>query len=671
MFFRLFNWLLKRTPYSLAVVVPTIFWGIVAAGFGGSIIIIVGQANFEITGTTGIFILSLIFFVSFASILIFFLYGLSRLFGKKWEKKELKILNDNIINGHISSYLSKETLLNIHHSLSKINIVMLNTAWRSTLGVIFFIALTEWFFSKQLINIPIILTGGFIALFITCICVSPLYEILTAPARKECKMALADRGIPFEESHFISLKIKSKFFIVLIGLILVVLLTFVFPLTPALIFFSLLSLTIFSILSEMIFSSIYSAFLEIKESAKNLEEGQKTTFFSGSLDKEVIDLSKSLNKTANEIYSNRKQLEETLKETKRAKAISEEEKNKTLSIIHNFADGLLVLNDKDEISLINPRAEIFFNIKNQDLIGKSILELDSFPKFKFLVEIFRDSFSLLNKNKKILRREFKIQEDLILEISILPIMKEKRKSGTLVIFHDITREKRIENMKTEFVSLAAHQLRTPLSGIKWALKMFLEGNLGKITGKQKKFIKGSYDANEKMIFLINDLLNVTSIEEGKYLLKKSLVDIKDIVQLSVNSYQKEIKTKKIKFDLIEPKRKLPKVMADREKIILVVENLLENAVRYTKPGGKIMIALKKAKKEIEFSIEDNGTGIPQDQQERMFTKFFRASNVVRIDTEGRGLGLYITKNIIEAHKGRIWFKSKEDRGTKFYFTLPY
>jgi len=684
MFFRLFNWLLKRVPYGLAVMTPTLFWAILAAAFSGFIIIIVARANLEVTGTARIFVLSLFFFTVLASLVTVFSYGLFRLFGKKWEKKELRVINDNIVNGHISSCLPKETLLEIYRSLSKINIVMLNTAWRSTGAAVFLIAITEWFFSRQLTNTPIILTGGFIAVFISCFCGFSLYETLTAPARKECKMILAARDIPFEEPHFVSLKIKSKFFIILIGFILIIFLTFVSSLTPALIFFSLLSLAIFSILSEVIFSSIYSAFLEIKESAKNLEKGEKTTFFSGSLDEEIIDLSKSLNKTANEIYSNRKQLEEraedleeskkvlmeSLKETKEAKAASENEKKKTLAIINNFADGLLVLDNKDKVSLINPRAEFFFDVKDQNLIGKSILELAPLPRFKFLVEIFRDRSPLIKKNKKILKREFKIQEDLILETSILPIIEERRKSGTLVIFHDITREKRIENMKTEFVSLAAHQLRTPLSGIKWALKMLLEGNLGKITGKQKKFINGSYKANEKMILLVNDLLNVTSIEEGRYLLKKTSVNIKDVIRSSINLYKKEIRSKRIKFKLKEPKEQLPEVMADKEKINLVIENLLENAVRYTRLGGKIIITLKKYKKEIKFSIEDDGMGIPQSQQERVFTKFFRASNIVHVDTEGRGLSLYIVKNIIEAHKGRIWFKSKEGKGSKFYFTLP-
>jgi signal transduction histidine kinase len=297
------------------------------------------------------------------------------------------------------------------------------------------------------------------------------------------------------------------------------------------------------------------------------------------------------------------------------------------------------------------------------VIGKSILELSQFPGFKPIAEVVGEEM------KGIFRKEFPIREDLILEVTTAPIMREEEKIGTLMILHDVTREKMIERMKTEFVSISAHQLRTPLSAIKWTLKMFLDGDLGELTKEQREFLEKTYKSNERMINLINDLLNVTRIEEGRYLYRPVLADIVPICQSVIDSYKDEIEKKNLKFEFKKPKE-LPKVRVDIEKISLAIQNLLENAILYNLPGGKIEISLELKENKVEFSIKDTGIGIAKDQQSRVFTKFFRAPNAMRMETEGSGLGLFITKNIIEAHGGEIWFESEEGKGSTFYFTLP-
>jgi len=342
----------------------------------------------------------------------------------------------------------------------------------------------------------------------------------------------------------------------------------------------------------------------------------------------------------------------------------EEERDKTGAIITNLTDGLLVFDEEGKLSLINPQAEDFFKVRGKEIIDKSIIELGTFPTIKPVV-------TLVGKEiKGIFRKEIQIKENLVLEVSTIPIMREEEKLGTLMILHDITREKMIERMKTEFVSLSAHQLRTPLSAIKWTLRMLLDGDLGPILKEQREFIEKSYGSNERMINLINDLLDVTRIEEGRYLYKPVFANIEPIVQFVINSFKKEIEEKNLQFEFKKPEEKLPAVKVDVEKIKLAIQNLLENAIRYTRPGGEVIISLKYAKGEIELSIKDTGVGIPKDQQARVFTKFFRAANVIRMETEGSGLGLFIAKNIIEAHGGRIWFESEEGKGTTFYFTLP-
>jgi PAS domain S-box-containing protein len=364
-----------------------------------------------------------------------------------------------------------------------------------------------------------------------------------------------------------------------------------------------------------------------------------------------------------ELEEARKALMNILEDVEEERKRAEEEKNKTLAVITNFVDGLLVFDKEGKVSLINPQAENFFKVKEKEVIGKSILELSQFPGFKPIAEVVGEEM------KGIFRKEFPIREDFILEVTTAPIMREEEKIGTLMILHDVTREKMIERMKTEFVSISAHQLRTPLSAIKWTLKMFLDGDLGEITKEQKEFLEKTYKSNERMINLINDLLNVTRIEEGRYLYRPVLADIVPICQSVIDSYKDEIEKKNLKFEFKKPKE-LPKVRVDIEKISLAIQNLLENAILYNLPGGKIEISLELKENKVEFSIKDTGIGIAKDQQSRVFTKFFRAPNAMRMETEGSGLGLFITKNIIEAHGGKIWFESEEGKGTTFYFTLP-
>lgn len=390
------------------------------------------------------------------------------------------------------------------------------------------------------------------------------------------------------------------------------------------------------------------------------EEGEIIGYFIG-----LFDLT-DIKKKENELKDAQTALLNMLEDTEMAKEKVEEEKNKTLAIINNFADGLLVFDKENKLSLINPQAEIFFDVKARDIISRPILELSTFPTIEPIVTLV---------GKEIgggFRKEVQIKENLTLEVSTIPIMRGEEKINTLIILHDVTREKMIEKMKTEFVSISAHQLRTPLSAIKWTLRMLLDGDLGEISPEQRNFLEKTYWSNERMITLINDLLDVTRIEEGRYLYKPILADFEPIVQFVINSYKEEFEKKKLEIRFNKPEKKLPRAVVDVEKIRLVIENLLDNAVRYTPPGGRVTISLRyvEKEKEIEFSIKDTGVGIPGDQQERVFTKFFRGVNVMRMETEGTGLGLFISKNIIEAHGGKIWFESEEGEGTTFYFTLP-
>lgn len=375
-------------------------------------------------------------------------------------------------------------------------------------------------------------------------------------------------------------------------------------------------------------------------------------------------LERRVEERTKELKDSRIALMNILEDIEEARKKAELEKDKTLAIITNFSDGLLVLNEEDKISLVNPQAEKFLGLGEKDVVGRDLLALGKVTSLTPLTE-------LLKKEKKTFsRKELAISDKLILEASLATMFSGKTNLGKLLVLHDITREKMIEKMKTEFVSLAAHQLRTPLSAIKWTLQMLLEGDIGQITKEQKEFLGKTYKSNERMIGLINDLLDVTRIEEGRYLFKPVPAGLEDIVQAVVSSHRDEIERKKIKLQFKKPRKKMSQVMMDVEKMRLVIQNLLENAIKYTPDRGKIIIQLEDRGKELKFKIEDTGVGIPKDQQKRVFGKFFRGANVIRMETEGSGLGTFIAKNIIDAHGGKIWFESEEGKGTVFCFTLP-
>ncbi len=400
----------------------------------------------------------------------------------------------------------------------------------------------------------------------------------------------------------------------------------------------------------------------------------ETKEFQKKLEERVSEKTKELEIKNVEVTESRLALLNILEDVEDAWKKAEEEKNKTMAIITNFTDGLMVFDRDNVVRLINPKIEKFFYISPEEVINKPFNELKDSENILPLIESL--SKSPLFQNGKGSTDQFRAElvnkDNLTLDISVVSIINEDEKIRFFVIVRDITRDKMIEAMKSEFVSIAAHQLRTPLSAIKWTMRILLDGDLGELNEDQKGLVEKTYSSNERMISLINDLLNVTRIEEGRYLYQLELSHIEDVVAPLIESYKTEVERRGIKFNINIPKKKTPKIAVDAEKITLVIQNFIENAMKYTNQGGvmELNISYNKEKDEIEVSVKDSGVGIPKDQHGRVFTKFFRAKNIIKMETEGSGLGLFICKNIVEAHKGRVWFESEEGVGSTFYFSLP-
>lgn len=348
------------------------------------------------------------------------------------------------------------------------------------------------------------------------------------------------------------------------------------------------------------------------------------------------------------------------------------EKDRFASLIENLRDGIVVLDNKNYIIFINKAAEEIFGIHKYEALNKQIdLEMYENSKFKNLTRV------ILLKTENAEGGWIKPTEINLLAPGHIPVqvysINIHEKSDTvsvMKVIRDISREKEIEKMKNEFIFIAAHQLRTPLSAIKWVFSMILGGDTGKITSEQKDILDKGKTATQRMIDLVNDLLNVSRIEEGKFDYNFEEISLYEIIQKTAGIEENKIRERELNFKIISQSENIPKIKGDKEKLFLVFQNLIENAINYTFKKGSVIINLKSDSENVIAEIEDNGVGIPKSQLNRLFNKFFRGSNVIRMQTEGTGLGLFIVKNIMDRHNGKISVESEEGKGTKITLYFP-
>ena len=244
---------------------------------------------------------------------------------------------------------------------------------------------------------------------------------------------------------------------------------------------------------------------------------------------------------------------------------------------------------------------------------------------------------------------------------------------TFVITKSFEKTAEANRLKSEFVSIVTHQLRSPLTSLSWAIEALISGEFGKVDEKQLEYLKILKENNGRMGELIRDLITVTKVEDGSQFQNKETVSLEAIAKDLLLKFQPFIQASNIDLK-IKADDKLPPVLTVANQIKVVIENLIDNAIRYAKPRnsekGIMEISIIKKDKNIQFEIKDNGVGIPRDDQRYIFQKFFRSQNVKKMQPYGSGLGLFITKSILTRLGGGIWFKSEEGKGTTFWFTLP-
>lgn len=229
---------------------------------------------------------------------------------------------------------------------------------------------------------------------------------------------------------------------------------------------------------------------------------------------------------------------------------------------------------------------------------------------------------------------------------------------------------RANKMKSEFISIASHQMRTPLTEVNWETEYFLSEYKDKLDADQIKIIKTIVQSNAKLSNLVNDLLDVVRIEQGKLVLAADKVAIAEVINEVADNKKDVAKANGIELEVALPDT-LPEIITDRRRIGAVVNGLVTNAITYTKKGGSVRISVENDNNHLTVRVADDGMGIPKSQQSSVFEKFFRSGNESRYQTEGSGLGLYVAKSIIEKAGGKIWFESTEGEGSVFSFWLPF
>ena len=356
------------------------------------------------------------------------------------------------------------------------------------------------------------------------------------------------------------------------------------------------------------------------------------------------------------------------------------ERNQINAMVSSINDPAISYTENFEIILVNKAMEKFIGISKKELIGKNITpELSNDARYGLLSKIIFPSLAPVVLEKSIdtypekIKVKFYQPKELILEIITTKVIDDKGNTyGFLRIIHDLTKEELLRKTQSDFITIVAHQLRTPLSGLSWILEMLAKKEVGSLTSEQEKLINDGRKAMGESLKTVEDLLNVAQIEEGRFGFQFSMADIEKIIENVLIKFEPVAKINDIKLIFQRPEFQLKPFVMDPLRVKLVLEILVDNGLKYNVKNGEVRVRIDpmEGKPFILISVEDTGVGISREDLSRLFTKFFRSKAALKGRTSGIGLGLYLAKNIIDRHGGKIWAKSALGRGSIFTFSLP-
>lgn len=363
------------------------------------------------------------------------------------------------------------------------------------------------------------------------------------------------------------------------------------------------------------------------------------------------------------------------------------EKMEDEAMLSSIGEGILATDYKGEITMINQAGCDILGWKEKELVGKPLV--DAIPmqdeNGKTLFPADRPITKVLSLKKSIVisPTNYYVKKDkttVPIRLTLTPIILGDDIVGTIEVFYDITKEKEIDKAKSEFVSVASHQLRTPLATINWYVEELVRTGKN-LDIKQTTYLGEVYSASKRMVSLIDSLLNASRLELGTLKIEPIKIDLLPLMNQILHDFHPQFSAKNITIQT-DYQKDLPQIFIDPKLLTIIIQNLLSNAIKYSRKNGKITLKISSNKKDFMMEISDDGYGIPKNQQAKIFTKMFRADNARTIEPEGTGLGLYIVKEIVDATGGTIRFKSparsamqsvaggEENKGTVFFVTFP-
>lgn len=242
--------------------------------------------------------------------------------------------------------------------------------------------------------------------------------------------------------------------------------------------------------------------------------------------------------------------------------------------------------------------------------------------------------------------------------------------GTITVFQDVTKKHELDQMKDSFLSVAAHQLRTPLGSMRWSMEMLLNGDLGRLPKEAKEVVSQIYENSLRMVTLVSDLLDVSRIDQNRGKEEKKATNITLVLQAVIRVMSAEAEKRSVRITLNLPKEPIPVIMVPPKQIYESFANLIANGIKYNRENGQVIVTVELAEEGLLITIADTGIGIPKEDQSKIFAKFFRSSNAIHKETDGSGLGLSVVKSYLEEANAQVWFESEENVGTKFFVQFP-
>jgi PAS domain S-box-containing protein len=343
------------------------------------------------------------------------------------------------------------------------------------------------------------------------------------------------------------------------------------------------------------------------------------------------------------------------------------------SIVDSVVEALLLVAPDQRVTSVNRQFEELFAVAASQITGRRVEDLQPVIERVFAEPegvAARVGASVDDSNERITETLVqKWPQERQLELVSLPVRSTGTFLGRLYGFRDVTQERELDRMKTEFVSQVSHELRTPLTAIKGFTEMLLDRDAGEVNEEQEEYLKVVSSNVDRLVVLINDLLDISRIESGRIQLKVESIDLQEIIESVVATMRPLINGKQQTL-VVEIQPNLPAARGDHDRILQVVTNLVSNAHKYTPAGGRISIEATQAGEQIGVAVHDSGIGIGPDDLPRLFTRFFRVDSSLTREIGGTGLGLSIVKSIVELHGGSVSVRSEAGKGSTFRFALP-